>query len=185
MICPYCKETILEGAVKCRHCGSMLHAGPCGDAGTSMSDDEVRAFVGNNSDYYLRNFARFTATGADNFAPTWNWSACGFTFIWMLYRKMYLASGITFVIFCLPGVNLMLHLAVGVLANWLYFRHARRLTAQARQRLAPQDLFATLHRKGGVHGWAITVGIAVGAVLVVLFAFFFATISTFLVGMIP
>lgn len=24
MICPYCKEEIAEGAIKCKHCGSML-----------------------------------------------------------------------------------------------------------------------------------------------------------------
>ena len=26
MECPFCKETIQEGALKCRHCGSMLNA---------------------------------------------------------------------------------------------------------------------------------------------------------------
>jgi hypothetical protein len=25
--CPYCKETIVAGAVKCKHCGELLHAG--------------------------------------------------------------------------------------------------------------------------------------------------------------
>lgn len=25
--CPYCKETIIAGAVKCKHCGEILHAG--------------------------------------------------------------------------------------------------------------------------------------------------------------
>src|SRR6266568_1355784 len=107
MICPYCKETILDGALKCRFCGSMLPPEPFGYTGSSPDDGEARAFVGKNADYYLRNFSKFTVTGTESFAPTWNWSAFGFTFVWMLYRKMYVESAVTFLIFCVPGLNLL------------------------------------------------------------------------------
>jgi hypothetical protein len=184
MICPYCKETILDGAIKCRHCGSMLSSGPFASQTGSVSGEEFQAFIGNNSDYYLRNFGRFTATGTDTFTPTWNWSAFGFTFIWMLYRKMYLQSAVTFVIFCVPGVNLFLHIAVGAFANYLYYKHAKEKILETRPRLAPQELYPALSQIGGVHGWAITVGIAVGVILVVTLSLFFAAISTFLLGML-
>lgn len=27
MLCPYCKEEIQDGALKCKHCGSMIYSG--------------------------------------------------------------------------------------------------------------------------------------------------------------
>ena len=71
-----------------------------------------------------------------------------------------------------------------MVGNYLYFKHTRDKIADVRQRLAPQDLYPALHQIGGVHSWAITVGIAVGIILVVIFSVFFAAISTFMLGMI-
>ena len=42
MICPYCKETILEEAIKCKHCGSMLNLDPANSIHT-VKDEKIAA----------------------------------------------------------------------------------------------------------------------------------------------
>ena len=120
MICPYCKETILDGAIKCKHCGSMLNLDyPNTVTIDNIGTDEIRAFVGDNSYYYIQNFSKFTITGREQFCVTWNWSCFGFTWLWFLYRKMYFHSIITFIVFCLPGINIFLHIGAGMVGNYV------------------------------------------------------------------
>ena len=176
MICPFCKETILEGAIKCKHCGSMLNLANSAINVDNISTDEIRTFVGANSYYYIQNFSKFTLLGREKFSVTWNWSCFGFTFLWMLYRKMYVLGFITFIIFCIPGLNILLHIGAGMTGNYLYYRHAKSQIVEIRATQSAQNFMPLLQEMGGVNSWVVTLGIIMTVLMVIIFALFFSTI---------
>jgi hypothetical protein len=182
MICPYCKETILVGAIKCKHCGSMLNLDSVyGMNNDNVTTDEIRAFVGQNAYYYIQKFSYFTILGREKFCITWNWSCCGFTFLWFLYRKMYVLAIISFVIFCIPGINFFMHIVVGVLGNYLYYRHCKEKIIEVRSTQSQQNYVPVLQELGGVNRWVITLAIIISIVMAVIFAVFFSTMVGYVV----
>ncbi len=177
MICPYCKEAILDGAIKCKHCGSMLNLEPSNANNVdNITTDEVQAFVGVNSYYYIQNFSKFTIVGKEQFCATWNWSCFFFTFLWMLYRKMYLLSLVTFIVFCIPGFNIILHIVAGILGNYLYYKHIKQKILEIRAIHSLHNYNAVLQEIGGVNKWVIAIGIIISILMVIFFAVFFSTI---------
>lgn len=177
MICPFCKETILDGASKCKHCQSMLNLDPTNTINAdNITTDDIRSFVGPNSYYYIQQFSKFTITGREKFCTTWNWNCFGFTFLWMLYRKMYVLSLVTFVVFLIPGVNVLLHIVAGIIGNYLYYRHAKEKIIEIRSTQSAQNYVPVLQEMGGVNKWVITIGIVISIIMVIMFAVFFSTI---------
>ncbi|HIJ80414.1 MAG TPA: DUF2628 domain-containing protein [Desulfuromonadales bacterium] len=176
MTCPFCKEDIRDGAIKCKHCGSTLSPDTYVNNIVNLTTDEIRAFAGTNAYYYIQAFARFTATGCEKYSVTWNWSCFGFTFVWMLYRKMYAAALITFLVFCIPGVNILLHLGAGMVGNYLYYRHTTAKILEARATHPPHNLVPILQEMGGVNRWVVWATLLLSILLAIAVAVFFSRI---------
>ena len=175
MTCPFCKENILDGAIKCKHCGSMLNLDPYNTINVdTVTADEIRAFVGTNAYYYIQTFAKFTIMGREKFCVTWNWNCFGFTFLWMLYRKMYALSLVTFIVFCIPGINILLHIGAGMIGNYLYYRHVKAKIIEIRATQSNQNLYPVLKEVGGVHSWVVMIGIIISILIAILCAVFFS-----------
>ncbi|MBC8019429.1 MAG: DUF2628 domain-containing protein [Verrucomicrobia bacterium] len=159
----------------------MLNLEPSYGVNTdSITTDEIRSFVGTNAHYYIQTFSKFTQSGTEKFCLTWNWSTCGFTFIWMLYRKMYVQALFTFVVFCIPGINILLHIFAGVVGNYLYYRHVKEKILEIRATQPSQGIFPVLQEVGGVNKWVISVAVIISVILALFIFFFFAAITAYM-----
>ena len=93
MHCPQCATPNPEVGHFCTHCGHSL---------TEPTPDEVtrenfRAILGpKNQEYYLQRFEEYEANGKTTIG--WHWPAFFITFYWLLYRKMWLAALLYFIL---------------------------------------------------------------------------------------
>ena len=121
-------------------------------------------FVAVNTDYYARQFAKFGAIARPSFAITWHWPAFFAFFFWAMYRKMWLwagvnlAGGVVLALLFEPGIIYLAWAFVWPLvANYLYFRHARSRVFNA----TSNDERANLDSRGGVSWGAVWLGLIV------------------------
>lgn len=113
-ICARCHTRNPQYAEFCQHCGAQLNTTSAwsGDANAKapyneyqpfktdaytpsadgdedldgVTENDLSAFVGQKSNYYLPRFRRMVKTGK---CASWNWAAFIFGPLWLLYRKMY------------------------------------------------------------------------------------------------
>jgi hypothetical protein len=150
-------------------------------------------FVGPNTAHYLAAYRRLKAGPRFRFAPTWNWAALPWPFLWTLYRKLWIAAPVAFVVaVAIPlslvvlgrldiapraatwvGVALWLANAAAwpVVADFLYLRQARQIIDRIRDGVPEFSLEMDLATAGGVSGAATLGGVAV----TIVFALFLWT----------
>jgi len=170
----------------CPHCGHPLEiftnaskTDPQLQVG--VHDEDFIAFIGNNAGYYLHEFKKFNIAGRDSFSLTWNWPAFLAGFGWLLYRKMYVWALIAFVSMLIPYLGLVSWIAVGAIANYLYYQHAKRKILEVRELHQSVEISVVLSQIGGVNKWVPIAGTVFTILLLLLF---FAFLLWFPLGLI-
>jgi type II secretory pathway pseudopilin PulG len=175
MLCPKCGNYNGDSESTCIKCGTALPKvlQTLSTSGAGQPSDVTnfyKAIIGpKNQAYYLRHFQRFDAKGKAGI--TWHWPAFFVTFLWLLYRKMWLHAMLEWLLPVIviipvviiaatlgePGtyVAVLLYIAVVTLlpplfANALYYRHCKKIIAESR--VSSPDLqwqLGQLSGKGG------------------------------------
>ena len=133
---------------------------------------EVRErLIGSKTEYYLPRFEKMETL---NSITDWNWAAFFFGFWWMLYRKMYVFGAVALVVtellsmLTIPGLGLLVSLAVGVVGNFLYMKDINNRTDKAMD-LQPEERELYIQKNSGTGWTGVVVAFVVFLVLGMIF----------------
>lgn len=170
MYCPSCGKEVSEGSLFCQACGRQLSAAP--GVSSTVTSEDLAAFVGPNWDKYSYKFAGFNEGGADNFRATWHWPAFFVPFWWMLYRKLYGWALLAFLLMYIPVVGtLLLRIAWALTGNWIYYNHAKKRIFEIKQQHhSPEAQKVAISASGGTGNVvlviaAVLVSIAIAGII--------------------
>ena len=133
---------------------------------------EVRErLIGSKTEYYLPRFEKMETL---NSITDWNWAAFFFGFWWMLYRKMYVFGAVALVVtellsmLTIPGLGLLVSLAVGVVGNFLYMKDINNRTDKAMD-LQPEEREVYIQKNSGTGWTGVVVAFVVFLILGMIF----------------
>ncbi|MDF2940242.1 MAG: group-specific protein [Gammaproteobacteria bacterium] len=133
-----------------------------------VSEENLKVFIGNNAEKIIRRGARDIS---------WCWPAFFFSFLWLAYRKAYLAAFLVLVVeFCFQALDyygvatgiagfhfhysiLLVHFAVALFGLRYYLRFASKKVAKINAETADSSSRDTLYHAKGRTSAASVVGI--------------------------
>jgi hypothetical protein len=130
-------------------------------------------FVGPNAEVYAGKFREFGTTAESRFAATWHWPAFFVPFFWAIYRKLWSFAALVwlaafFTTFMHPLAWLIVNIASGLSANYVYYRQALKKVGNI-HRLFPRDSRpAQVAAVGGTSPMAVYIGIGAALLLSLL-----------------
>ena len=136
----------------------------------------LEAFIDNEDKtlWYQLSFSRFNINGVDTMKWNWSWWAFGGGFLYLLYRKQYLASLIllfmSMTIGMIPSMGFALAILAGGLAPYFVYKGYKSKLAEIESTVEDeQTRIATMREVGGYHQWVVWVYII--CVTMILFGF--------------
>ena len=120
--------------------------------------------------YYQEKFRQFHTPSGPRFAFSWNWPAALLdSFLWFLYRKMYMFAFVyligpylSILAFGDLSMALVWKIGAGVSANYLYYWHIKDSVERVRKQpgLDGTTQLRIMKEEGGVQPYVIALGVA-------------------------
>lgn len=151
-----------------------------------LNTDEMNLFISKKTEYYNEKFNQITKTGNK---ITWNWAAFFFNASWLLYRKMYIKSGVLFLISLvvsgissyIPFLGFVLswavNIGVGMYANSIYLDHINRKLNEINC-MESESKETMIIKKGGTNIVLPLIILGVYILVIVLILLFFGVMLT-------
>ena len=127
-------------------------------------DKMIEAFIDKPSEtlWYQNSFKKFNINGVDKMQWNWSWWAFGGGFLYLLYRKQYLASLILFVgsmiLGFIPFVSFIIMILSGGYGSYFVYQGYKKKLLEVETVIEDEETrLETMREVGGTHEWVIWV----------------------------